>query len=182
MEYLDVSTIPSSGSTSARFGPWVVPISSGGTMEGRKHPDPFAGEILVLTDHSTFSSAADFAVVLSDNDLAQVVGAPPGSAPTGAGDVVIFELPHSGLFMQVSYKQFQRPDPTLPAHVLELDIPADPTGSVEEMITLAQQWRGVPAMTRRPASHGETQHRADEADGNHRCPLRLARLNGDDHC
>lgn len=139
MEYLDVSTIPSSGSTSARFGPWVVPISSGGTMEGRKHPDPFAGEILVLTDHSTFSSAADFAVVLSDNDLAQVVGAPPGSAPTGAGDVVIFELPHSGLFMQVSYKQFQRPDPTLPAHVLELDIPADPTGSVEEMITLAQQ-------------------------------------------
>lgn len=132
VEYLDVDSIPS-GSAKARFGPWVVPLGSG-TMEGRKHAHPYSGEIIVLTDHSTFSSATDFATVLSDNDLALVVGEPPGSAPTGAGDVVIFDLPHTGLFMQVSYKQFERPEPTLPAHVLEVDIPADPTGSVETMV------------------------------------------------
>lgn len=135
VEYLDVGTIPS-GSTKGRFGPWVVPLGSG-TMEGRKHAHAFAGEILVLTDHATFSSATDFATVLSDNNLAQVVGKPPGSAPTGAGDIVVFELPHSGLFMQVSYKHFERPDPALPDSVLEVDVPADPTGSVQEMIAAA---------------------------------------------
>lgn len=132
VEYLDVERIPS-GSTKARFGPFVIPLGSR-TMEGRKHAHPYDGEILVLTDHSTFSSATDFATVLSDNDLAQVIGEPPGSAPTGAGDVVVFELPTSGLFMQVSYKHFQRPDPTLPANILEVDRHADPTGSVEAMI------------------------------------------------
>ncbi len=132
VEYLDTGTIPS-GSVKARYGDWVLPLGSG-TMEGRKHQDPFGGEILVLTDHATFSSAADFAVMLSDNHLAQVVGASPGSAPTGAGDVVIFQLPHSGLFMQVSFKEFQRPDATRPRSILDVDIPADPGGTVEEML------------------------------------------------
>lgn len=132
VEYLDVGEIPT-GSTKARFGPWVVPLGSG-TMEGRKHETAFSGEILVLTDHGTFSSAADFATVLSDNNLARIIGAPPGSAPTGAGDVVVFELPHSGLFMQVSYKYFERPDPTRPSSVLEVDTQVDPTRTVEDMI------------------------------------------------
>lgn len=133
VEYLDTEAIPS-GSSRGRYGPWVFPLGNG-TMEARRHPDPFSGEILVLTDHGTFSSAADFAVVLSDNHLARIVGEPPGSAPTGAGDVVIFELPHTGLFMQVSFKEFQRPDATRPRFVLEVDIPADPTGTVQEMIS-----------------------------------------------
>ena len=133
VDYLDVGEIPS-GSTKGRFGPWVVPLGSG-TMEGRRHETAFSGEILVLTDHNTFSSAADFATVLSDNGLARIIGAPPGSAPTGAGDVVVFELPHSGLFIQVSFKEFERPDPTRPSSVLEVDTPVDPTRTVEDMIT-----------------------------------------------
>lgn len=132
VEYLDTGTI-SSGSVRGRYGDWVFPLGSG-TMEGRKHQHPFRGEILVLTDHATFSSAADFAVVLSDNHLARIIGDSPGSAPTGAGDVVAFQLPHTGLFMQVSYKEFVRPDPTRPRTVLDVDVAADPGGSVEEMI------------------------------------------------
>ncbi|SDL36572.1 S41 family peptidase [Tessaracoccus oleiagri] len=130
--YLDVGTIPS-GSSSARYGNWVVPLGSG-TMEGRQHHAAHGGEVVVLTDHRTFSSAADFATVLSDNDLATVVGESPGSNPSGAGDVVVFRLPRSGLFLQVSYKEFVRPDPSRGGGALAVDVPADPTGTVEEML------------------------------------------------
>lgn len=130
--YLDTGAIPS-GSATGRYGNWVFPLGSG-TMEGRKQDVAFAGEIHVLTDHATFSAAADFAVVLSDNHLARIVGEAPGSAPTGAGDVVVFQLPHSGLYVQVSYKEFQRPDATRSRAELEVDVPADPTGSVREML------------------------------------------------
>lgn len=132
VEYLDVGEIPA-GSSKGRFGPWVVPLGTG-TMRGGAQAVSYGGEILVLTDHATFSSAADFATVLSDNGLATVIGEVPGSAPTGAGDVVIFRLPASGLFIQVSYKEFVRPDPDRARSELEVDIAADPSGTVREMI------------------------------------------------
>lgn len=132
VEYLDVGTIPT-GSTRGRYGPWVLPLGSG-SMSGRAHPTAYSGDIVVLTSRATFSSAADFATVLSDNHLATIVGEPPGSAPTGAGDIVVFQLPNSGLFMQVSYKEFVRPDPTRARSTLEVDVAADPGGTVEEML------------------------------------------------
>lgn len=130
--YLDVGTIPS-GSSRARYGDWVVPLGSG-TVKGRQHDVVYGGEVVVLTDHGTFSSATDFAAVLSDNGLATVVGEPPGSNPSGAGDVVVFRLPGSGLFLQVSYKEFVRPDPSRGRGELAVDVPADPADSVEEML------------------------------------------------
>jgi hypothetical protein len=132
VEYLDVGRIPS-GSTKGRYGPWLVPLGDG-TMQGRRQDPAFGGAVVVLTDHATFSSAADFATVLSDNGLATIVGEPPGSAPTGAGDIVVFRLPVSGLFMQVSYKEFVRADPTRGRSELHVDVPADPSGTVEQML------------------------------------------------
>lgn len=46
----------------------------------------YDGNIYVLTSHGTFSSGMWFAVLLSDNNLAQVIGEVPGNSPTSFGD------------------------------------------------------------------------------------------------
>lgn len=71
----------------------------------------FSGQVLVLTGWGTFSSAADFAAMLSDNRLATVVGAPTGANPTEYGDTLSFNLPGAGWAFSVSSTRFVRPDP-----------------------------------------------------------------------
>lgn len=73
---------------------------------------PFDGEVLVLTDAGTFSSGNWVAVVLSDNDLATVVGEPTGNAPSSYGDLLRFPDVGGleGLDLGVSYTRWLRPD------------------------------------------------------------------------
>ncbi len=75
-------------------------------------PPPFAGEMFVLTGKRTFSSGNWFAVILSDNGLATVVGEPTGNAPSSYGDILGFSLPESAFAYNVSFKKWLRPDPT----------------------------------------------------------------------
>ncbi len=60
---------------------------------------------------NTFSSASDFATVISDNKLATLVGEPIGQKPTSFGDILVFNLPETNLKISVSHKSFGRPDP-----------------------------------------------------------------------
>ncbi|MEW6522304.1 MAG: S41 family peptidase [Bacillota bacterium] len=69
----------------------------------------FAGNLYVLTSPQTFSSGKWFAVLLKDNGLATLVGEPTGNAPSASGDILSFNLPHSGCAFIVSHKQFVRP-------------------------------------------------------------------------
>lgn len=72
----------------------------------------FSGKLIVLISNRTFSSAMDFATILSDNDLAISIGEPTGGKPESFGDLMTIELPHSGLRVGVSRKIFNRPDST----------------------------------------------------------------------
>lgn len=72
----------------------------------------FDGNIFVLTDHKTFSAAMDFAMIIQDNKLGKVVGESPANAVNGFGDVAVFVLPNSGLYMQISTKKWYRCDQT----------------------------------------------------------------------
>lgn len=72
----------------------------------------FTGDLYILTSSQTFSSSAWLAVVMSDNDLATIIGEPTGSAPSGYGDILFFDLPETGLTYVVSHKYWIRPDPT----------------------------------------------------------------------
>ncbi|MGE5587781.1 MAG: S41 family peptidase [Clostridia bacterium] len=84
----------------------------------------FRGEVYVLTSWRSFSSAVDFAAILSDNRLAQVVGAPTGGTPTEYGDTLSFTMPNTGWRFTVSTTRFARPDPARdPADALYPDIP-----------------------------------------------------------
>jgi len=72
----------------------------------------FKGKLICLTSNRTFSSAMDFATILSDNQLAVLAGEPTGGKPESFGDVLSRKLPHTGFRLGVSYKIFHRPDST----------------------------------------------------------------------
>lgn len=83
----------------------------------------FRGQVYVLTSWHSFSSAVDFAAILSDNHLAQVVGAPTGGTPTAYGDTLNFRTPNTGWNFSVSTTRFVRPDPARdPADALYPDV------------------------------------------------------------
>ena len=88
----------------------------------------FRGQVYVLTSWHSFSSAVDFAAILSDNRLAQVVGAPTGGTPTEYGDTLNFTTPDTGWDFTVSTTRFVRPDPARdPADALYPDVPVPTT-------------------------------------------------------
>jgi hypothetical protein len=69
----------------------------------------FNGNVFVLTSVYTFSSAADFAVLISDNGIGKTVGETSGGMPTCYGDMVCSLTPIAKLPFGISYKFFQRP-------------------------------------------------------------------------
>jgi hypothetical protein len=83
----------------------------------------FNGKVYIMVDGGTFSAAIDFAVILSDNKLATIVGEPVGDAPTSSGNVIPFSTPNLGISFKVSSSFYVRPDPSRdPADTLEPDI------------------------------------------------------------
>lgn len=94
-------------------------------FDGKKvsQSEIFNGEVFILTSKKTFSSGNYFATVLSDNKAAVIVGEETGNAPTCYGDIMSFVLPESKIGMTISYKKFERPDPSKdPADSLKPDI------------------------------------------------------------
>lgn len=72
----------------------------------------FAGNVYILTNNGSFSSAKDFAMLIQDNGLGKVVGEPPANSVNGYGDITNFYLQNTGLFVQISTKKFYRIDQT----------------------------------------------------------------------
>jgi len=81
-------------------------------VPNRRVGDPFRGQLFVLTSKATFSSGNWFALLVQDNQLGKVLGEPTGNAPSCYGDILRFRLTHSGLSFTLSFKKWQRPDPT----------------------------------------------------------------------
>ncbi|MCA1035042.1 hypothetical protein LCL90_10435 [Bacillus infantis] len=80
-------------------------------VENLQVPPIFTGKIYIASDSGTFSSAAQFAVILQDNNLAEVIGESPGGNPEGFGDYIILSLPYSKFDLGVSHKEYFRPNP-----------------------------------------------------------------------
>ncbi|HHU38242.1 MAG TPA: hypothetical protein GXZ45_03025 [Propionibacterium sp.] len=112
---------------SVRVGPWLI-VNKPSQEVNERVPEPYRGEVFVLTSPATFSSAVDFADLLQGNGLATVVGEAPANNPTSYGDILRFQLPHSGLAWVTTYKLFVRvdgdPDPTRQLEP-DIEVPAD---------------------------------------------------------
>ena len=97
------------GASEVRFGPilWKYKPQS---RKNQQLTPVFLGDVYVLTGADTFSSAMDFATLISDNKLGTVVGEVPGNMPSSYGDILYFQTPNARLVFTVSYKYFIRPD------------------------------------------------------------------------
>lgn len=109
IRYLPAENYKTSGSN-VRCGPFLIKNNPSATANRRYEDLTFSGNVYMLTVVSTFSSAMDFALYLSDNGLAKIIGEVPGNMPSSYGDILRFQTPNARLAFTVSYKYFTRPD------------------------------------------------------------------------
>ena len=103
----------------------------------KREGDEYAynGKLYALTSNYTFSSAMDFAVVISDNGLGKIVGEIPGNMPTCYGDKLTFQAPYSKLLCSVSFKKFYRVDRSKDEYPLIPDIEVSAKEAQEAFIS-----------------------------------------------
>ncbi len=85
----------------------------------------YNGKVFVLTDVSTYSSAMDFAMFITDNKLGTIIGEASGNKPECYGDRLDFMLPKSKLVQTVSFKKWYRVDRTKADKLIEPDFPCE---------------------------------------------------------
>lgn len=124
IHYLDVDSYRSF-EQDWRLGLLMI-SSNEGSRSNPKYMDLlFDGNVYVLTSTNTFSSAMDFAMLISDNNIGKIVGEHSGNKPRSYGDISVFKLRNSGLVMQVSTKKWYRVDETNKDEFIEPDIECD---------------------------------------------------------
>lgn len=111
IRYLDTDTFRI-GSSIIRLGPVELKMGGYKTKNKKVEDLAFTGNVFVLTSAKTFSSAMMFTYYIQDNGLGRLVGEAPGNAANGYGEVVLFRLANSGIFVQMSSTLFLRSDAT----------------------------------------------------------------------
>lgn len=116
-----------------RLGWFKIPFADN-TNENDKYDGlTFDGGVYLLTSANSFSSAMLFAQYIKDNHMGIIIGEAPGNTPNGYGEVSMFRLPHSRLFMQCSTKEFFRIDRNNPEELVEPDIPCESAAAPDQL-------------------------------------------------
>jgi C-terminal processing protease CtpA/Prc len=130
IRYLNIESFEQ-GTNDWRWGCFMIPFHQS-TVKNKKYEELlFEGEVYILTSSSSFSSAMLFAQWIVDNNLGTLIGEAPGNDPNGYGDVTMFTLPNSKLFLQTSTKVFCRADKDNPDDLVEPDISCDANEAME---------------------------------------------------
>lgn len=108
-------------------------VNSGKIKNGRYKNLTFDGNVYILTDSDSFSSARDFAMLIQDNHLGKVVGEPSANAVNCYGEVTYFYLPNTGLFVQISTKKFYRIDSTNTDDYVTPNYPCESEDCIEKL-------------------------------------------------
>ena len=110
------------------------------TLSNHQYTDLlFDGDVYVLTSTDTFSSAMDFAMLISDNKLGIVVGEASGNKPRSYGDIAVFKLKNSGLIMRVSTKKWYRVDETITDEFIKPDIECNSEDALQVLVEYLRQ-------------------------------------------
>lgn len=96
----------------------------------------YTGKVFVLTDVSTYSSAMDFAMFISDNKLGTIIGEASGNKPESYGDRLDFMLPKSKLVQTVSFKKWYRVDSSKADQLIEPDYPCEPQKALAKLYSM----------------------------------------------
>ncbi len=121
------------GACDWRWGLFTIHCDAG-HIENRQYEDLiFYGNVYVLTDRSSFSSAKDFAMLIQDNHLGQIVGEASANSVNGYGEVAVFHLPNTGLLVQISTKKWYRIDENNPEDYVYPDFPCESGRTMEKL-------------------------------------------------
>jgi hypothetical protein len=123
------------GTCWVRFGP-VLWKNKPQIRKNRQLEPVFSGDVYVLTGADSFSSAMNFATLVSDNKLGTVIGEIPANMPSSYGDILRFRTPNAGLVFTVSYKYFIRPDADKSDIPLIPDVQVPAENAMEEAMRL----------------------------------------------
>lgn len=138
MRYLDVDTYKTETSK-WRLGIFNVPMGDG-SAKNRKYSDlTFTGDLYCLTSESTFSSAMMFAEHIKANQLGTLIGEAPGNTPSAYGDIAMFSLPNSGIYVQISTKEFFQADKEATENLVTPDISCDSEEAMEVLSRVLEE-------------------------------------------
>lgn len=113
---------------------------NGGNIENKRYKNlAFDGNVYILTDTDSFSSARDFAMLIQDNHLGKIVGEPSANAVDCYGEVTYFYLPNTGLFVQISTKKFYRIDSANTDDYVMPDYPCESEDCMEKLYEIIGQ-------------------------------------------
>lgn len=119
-----------------RKGGKLIPIHAE-TIKVSKKPDAYSGKVYIMTNVSTFSAAMDFAMLISDNDIGEIVGEASGNLPDCYIDALSYQLPESKLAFQVSWKRNFRIDSSKKrGEPLNPDYPCEPSQVLNKIYEL----------------------------------------------
>lgn len=132
IRYLDVDEY-NTDSMSWRLG-FFMPYFGGEKRNERVNELTFTGNVYVLTSNDTFSSAMMFAEYIADNSLGTIIGEAPGNAANSCGDITIFRMSESGLYLTCSTKIFTRADADNPELIVAPDIPCEKSAAFDVLL------------------------------------------------
>lgn len=138
IRYLDTDSYHTTTYTQ-RLGCFTL-ASGGGSCQNKQYTDLlYHGNVYLLTSANTFSSAMLFAQFIKDNQLGTIIGEAPGNTPNGYGEISMFKLPNSQLYMQISTKTFYRVDQECSDDLIEPDIPCGSEDALDELYRLLSE-------------------------------------------
>lgn len=138
MKYLDVDSYKTETSE-WRLGFFRLKLQDG-IAENKKCSDlTFTGNLYCLTSEGTFSSAMMFAECIKANQLGTLIGEAPGNAPTSYGDITIFRMPNSGIYVQMSTKRFYQADMEENENIVAPDVTCESEEAMEKLVEMIEE-------------------------------------------
>lgn len=135
MKYLDVDSYKTETSE-WRLGFFNLTLGDGIT-ENNKYSDlTFTGNLYCLTSQGSFSSAMMFAEYIKANRLGTLIGEAPGNTPTSYGDIAVFRMPNSGIYVQMSTKRFYQADTEETENIVAPDVFCESEDAMEKLIQI----------------------------------------------
>lgn len=130
LRYIDVDEY-ASWDSAVRYG-WYLYKNKNVRYQNEKKPQVFSGDIYVLTNIFTYSSAMDFAMLIRDNHLGIIIGETSGNLPDSYGDILDFQMPNSKLAVSISFKRWYRLDQSKSGQPLTPDIEVEDNKALEK--------------------------------------------------
>lgn len=121
-----------------RFGPFLK-FYTNNYYKNQKTGTNFSGNLYILTNPQTYSAAMDFAMLIQDNNLGEIIGEPSSNKPESYGDILFFQLPNSKLQLTVSFKKWYRIDQSKKDLLIEPNYPCPQSEAVSVLYEIIQK-------------------------------------------